>query len=561
VERLIGPARPCVAGARDIPAGEVERYYQHGWWCGRTQLDEFLEWSRTDPERLAVVTYSAACGRLSHTYGELEDLSARVGGALVSLGVGEGDFVSVQLPNTWEFVAVVYGALRVGAIVNPLLPVLRERELGFVLGRIGSRVLIVPREFRGHDYEDMAHRLDNPATSPRTVVVVGEPSDARSVPFDDLLKAVHVDRVLAPKRPKADDVVEVQFTSGTTGEPKGVIHSYNTIRSGTSVIDAVYGLDSSDVCLMGSTLAHQTGFAYGMLKPLASGMTVVYQDVWNPDLALEIIESELVTWTLAATAFAVDLIAAQRERRRDVTSFRYFVCGGAPIPPKVVEDTAAVLGAQLVAVWGMTENMIVTTTRPGDPIELVSDSDGRPVEWMQIRIVDDLDREVSPGEAGNLQVRGPSQALGYFARPDLYEAATREGGWFDTGDLARRRGDGGVRIVGRTKDLVIRGGENIPVAEVEALLLRHPSIRDVAVVASPDDRLGERACAVVVTNRAVDLADLALFLQSHGMAKQFLPERLLRVESLPRTESGKIQKYKLRDVVLQAAADGKLERR
>ena len=178
------------------------------------------------------------------------------------------------------------------------------------------------------------------------------------------------------------------FTSGTTGEPKGVLHSHNTVRSGGRAIDEVYGLGPDDPCFMASTLAHQTGYCYGMLKPLSLGATVVYQDQWEPDQALDALEAESVAWTLSATAFAMDLVEAQRRRPRDLDRFRFFVCGGAPIPPKVVEDTATTLGAELVAVWGMTENMIVTTTRPGDPVELVADSDGTVVDWMQVRVVD-----------------------------------------------------------------------------------------------------------------------------------------------------------------------------
>jgi cyclohexanecarboxylate-CoA ligase len=298
---------------------------------------------------------------------------------------------------------------------------------------------------------------------------------------------------------------------------------------------------------MASTLAHQTGFGYGMLIPLAQGMTVVYQDAWDADQMLDAVEAEGISWTVSATAFAMDMIAAQRRRSRNLESFRFFICGGAPIPPTVVEEAADVLGAELIAVWGMTENMIVTTTRPGDPVDLVSDSDGTPVDWMEIRILDDDGQPVEVGGRGDLETRGPTQALGYFDRDDLYRAASPDGDWFATGDVARLRPDGGIRIVGRTKDLVIRGGENIPVAEVEDLLLRHPDITEVAVVGIPDERLGERACAVVTTtDPSLTLADVTAGLERAGMARQYWPERLVIVDELPHTPSGKVQKFKLR---------------
>ena len=337
--------------------------------------------------------------------------------------------------------------------------------------------MVVPDRFRGHDHAAMALGLRDELAELGHVVVVGDPGDALDFgrliddAWDDL---PGLDAELERRRPGPDDLVEIQFTSGTTGEPKGVLHSHNTVYSGGRAIGEVYGLGRDDVCFMASTLAHQTGFGYGMLVPLSLGMTVVYQDLWDADQMLDAVEAEGISWTVSATAFAMDMVAAQRRRARDLASFRYFVCGGAPIPPKVVEEAADVLGAELIAVWGMTENMIVTTTRPGDPVELVSDSDGTPVDWMEIRVVDG-GRPVEVGASGDLQTRGPSQSLGYFDREDLYRAAAPDGDWFDTGDVARLRADGGIRIVGRTKDLVIRGGENVPVAEVEALLLRHRS--------------------------------------------------------------------------------------
>jgi cyclohexanecarboxylate-CoA ligase len=301
---------------------------------------------------------------------------------------------------------------------------------------------------------------------------------------------------------------------------------------------------------MASTLAHQTGFSSGLLQPLGMGMKVVYQDLWDAPAMLEVVDAEGVSWTVGATAFAMDMIAAQRAKPASLATFRFFICGGAPIPPRVVREAREVLGAELIAVWGMTENMIVTTTRPGDPAELVGDSDGIPVEWMEVRVVDDAGAEVPVEGVGHLQVRGPSQSLGYFHRPDLYAAASTDDGWFDTGDLARRRPDGGIRIAGRTKDLVIRGGENIPVVEIENVLYTYPGMLDVAVVGVPDDRLGERACAVVVTEGPPpSLADLTAFLDANGVAKQFWPERLEVVAEMPKTPSGKIQKFQLRSLV------------
>jgi cyclohexanecarboxylate-CoA ligase len=318
----------------------------------------------------------------------------------------------------------------------------------------------------------------------------------------------------------------------------------------------VLGLGAGDVAFMASTLAHQTGFLYGVIVPMSMGMTVVFQDVWDPAEFIRICDRERVTYTVGATPFVLDAVAAQRDIGASLETLRYFGCGGAPIPPHLVAASQEVLGAELIAVWGMTENGIVTCTRPGDPVEVVSDSDGIAVGWMEIRVVSPDGVELPPGEVGHLQVRGASQTLGYFQRPDLYEDALRpadddRGPWFDTGDLARRRPeDGGIRIAGRAKDLVIRGGENVPVVEVEAVLYNHPKVFEVAVIGVPDERLGERACAVVAPADPADpptLAELVAECERAGMARQFWPERIEICKEMPKTPSGKIQKFVLRE--------------
>jgi len=549
-----------IPGRRDVSDSLSAKYYREGWWRHETFLDDFLEQAAQDPERPALVSYLAGQdSSIQHSYGELEVLSRRCAAALIDLGVEQGETVSVQLPNTWEFPAVAIGIMRAGAIVNTLVPIFRSRELKFILGRTKSRILIAPNLYRGFDYGSMALELRESVATLEHVVLLGS-ERADTVSFDERFiehpweDDPNLTRELAQRLPTSDDLVAIQFTSGTTGEPKGVLHSYNTVFSGAQVIDKTYGLGPGDVCFMASTLAHQTGFCYGMVKPLSMGMKVVYQDVWNPDQMLDAVETEQIAWTVSATAFAMDMVAAQRRRSRDLSSFKYFICGGAAIPPKVVEEAADVLGTELIAVWGMTENMVVTSTRPGDSVELVSNSDGTPIEWMDIRVIREDGSLASVDEEGSLQTRGSSQALGYFHREDLYAAANPEEDWFDTGDVARLRPDGGIRIVGRTKDIVIRGGENIPVAEIESLLLRHPLVDEVAIIGVPDERLGERACAVVSSSSAdLNLSDLSDLLEELGTAKQFWPEELVLMPEMPRTPSGKIQKFRLREYLNRSA--------
>jgi cyclohexanecarboxylate-CoA ligase len=345
-----------------------------------------------------------------------------------------------------------------------------------------------------------------------------------------------------------DDNAQVMFTSGTTGEPKGVVHSHNTLYAMNKAQIDVLGLDGDMVTAMGSPTSHQGGYTWNFLMPLLAGATSVQLDAWDPDVMLQIMEREGVTFFMGAPTFLVDLTAAQRSAGRDLTRLATFATGSAPVAPVVVEQAREVLGCRVYALWGMTENGCVTVTRPTDPELRSAESDGTPVPGMEVRIVDqNTGLPVPPGATGLLQARGATQCLGYYRRPELYAASLTAEGWFDTGDLARDDGYGGIRIAGRSKDVISRGGENIPVAEVEAALLRHPAIRDVAVVGYPDERLGERACAVLIPEGgAPSLDDIKAHLDDLAMAKQYWPERVKIVDSLPKTPSGKIQKFQLR---------------
>lgn len=539
---------------------QPERFRREGWWRDATYLDDFAAVVAAHPDKVAIVGHRTdpEPSRTTLSYRQLDRYVNRFAGALLDLGVSPGQIVSLQLPNDWVFAALVLACGRIGAVANPLVPILRERELTFMLGRTESPVVIVPRLFRGFDYVAMLDRvLAGIGGTTRGFAVDLDTAVGRVEPFgprfvdqrweDGLDHGLLAARALGP-----DDLAELQFTSGTTGEPKGVMHSPNTIHAGIRAFAETARLSGADSILMPSTLAHQTGFLVGIILPLSLGMKVVYQDVWDAVVFCRLADDEAVTFSAGATPFLTDIVAACQRRGHRLASMRSYVCAGAPIPSPLVEATRSEALDELLAVWGMTENGAVTMTRPGDPTAVVADSDGQPVAWMEVRVVTAEGDEVAVGEVGRLLTRGASQTVGYFKRDDLYQAqlspaADGRGPWFDTGDLARRRADGGIRIAGRTKDLVIRGGENVPVVEVEAVLFGHPRVREVAVIGYPDERLGERACAVVIPEgEAPTLAELTAWLDEAGMAKQFWPERLEVVDAMPKTPSGKVQKFQLR---------------
>lgn len=547
---------------RTVSPEDQERYQSKGWWRDVTALDEFLEAVDRHPHKAAVVAYSLGDPvPRTVTYGQLGAMVDRIACSLIAMGVEKGDAVTIQLPNVWQFPAVVFGVMRAGALPNPVPHIYREHELRFMLNHARSKVYIFQSEFRGFSYDDMAANLAPKATHLEHLVAIGG-SNHGAMDFDE---AFLVDRRelepgarerLEERRPGPDDPAFVMFTSGTTGQPKAALHSFRTIWSAGRGITEGVQAGPDDVCFMASTVGHLTGFYWGTIVPLSLGQKTVYQDVWNARDLLDIADHEGITWTVSATPFVTDMVAAQKESPRPLKTFTRFACGGAPIPPTAAIAAKEHLGIDLISLWGMTEVGTITVHHLGSPVETLAASDGMQVDFMELRIVND-DLEPAPdGTEGRLQVRGPSIILGYLRQPEHTAAAETPDGWFETGDLGMRITDGGVRITGRSKDIIVRGGQNVPVVEVENSLANHPAVQEIAVVAYPDDRLGERGCAVIVRaeGQAITLDEVKQHLDNDGLAKQFWPEKIRIVDSMPRTPAGKIQKFKLRDMVVNSVS-------
>jgi cyclohexanecarboxylate-CoA ligase len=391
----------------------------------------------------------------------------------------------------------------------------------------------------------MAANLREDLPALKHVFVVGGTGDAA---FETLFSAQAGNEAPSQdRRPSPDDVIQLLYTSGTTGEPKGVMHTSNTMLSNLVPFADRLHLGAEDVIHMPSPLAHQLGFMYGLVMPVMLGATAVLQDIFDPKEMARQITGEGVTFTMGATPFLNDLAEYVERNKASTASLRVFVSAGAPIPRALVSKARQALGASIISAWGMSENGAVTTTRPEDPEEKTMETDGCALAGMEVRVVDANGNAVPFGQEGQLQVRGCSNFIGYLKRPELDN--TNAEGWFDTGDLARMDAEGYIRIAGRSKDIIIRGGENIPVVEVEGLLFKHPAIAAVAVVGYPDARLGERACAFVVLREGALLTfeEMVAYLKAQQMAQQYIPERLQIVDELPRTPSGKIQKFKLRE--------------
>ena len=523
-----------------------------GYWMDELLIGHLDRCIAEIPGKTAIVDFNSMLELGTRlTYVEFGQRVERIAVGLAELGVGKNDVVSCQLPNWWQFGALAFACWRIGAVINPMMPIFREREVKFMLGFAESKIFVVPREFRGFDHPAMVRgmRADLPHLE-RLLVVGGSGEES----FESVLLEIpwetkrDAKRLFAERRQTADDIVQLLYTSGTTGEPKGVMHTSNTILSIVRPFCKRLGLSNNDTVLMSSPLAHQSGFIYGLLMPMVLGTTVVLQDVWEPNRAAELIAEEHVTFTFASTPFLSDLTDAVGKGGRDVSSLRIFLAAGAPIPRVLVERASKILGADIVSAWGMTENGAVTTTKLGDPEEKAFFTDGCPLPGMEVEVFGPDGKAMPPGGEGVLKVRGCSNFVGYLKRPQLFNHDADN--WFDTGDLARKDADGYIRITGRAKDIIIRGGENIPVVEIEGLLFRHPAVQSVAIVGMPDPRLGERACAFVVLkpNQSLTHEEMVRFLSDQKIARQYLPEWLEIVPTLPVTPSGKIQKFKLREM-------------
>lgn len=519
-------------------------------WPNKTILDYLKEAVTSNPDKLAIVDRKSR-----YTYKELSELVDRAALGLLELGLKKGDVISIQLPNWNEFVILHLAITRIGAITNPLVPIYRDREIRFMAKMAESKMIIVPDEFRGFNYPDMIKRLLPEWPSMQHVFVLGDhvPEGMNSLssflnePWERRRDRAELDQIqLDP-----NELVEVIFTSGTTGEPKGVMHTHNTVLTAPVYWIDHLSLTADDVVFMASTFAHQTGFLYGVCLPIIFGGTAIYQDIWNPNEFLELIEKERITFTTSATPFLQDVIQAERIEDFDISSLRVFIAVGAPIPRAVVKQADEKLPCKILSGWGQTEDGMVTATLIDDTEEKLTSTDGAPFPGMEIKVVDPQGRTLPPNVEGNLLCRGPALFVGYLKRLEQTKSEF-DGDWFMTGDRAFMDQDGYIRIAGRSKDIIIRGGENIPVAYVENVLYEHPDIANVQIVAMPDARLQERACAFITMKpdkEALTLETMKQFLEAKGLTKQYWPEHLEVIDQFPTTPSGKIQKFRLRELI------------
>ncbi len=515
-------------------------YRRLGYWGDATLLDYWDMAVRGQPEKAAVVDSAGA--RLS--YAELDEKAGRLAAWLGKAGVTTGDVVCVQLPGCVEFSLIYVACLKIGAVVNPIIPAYRGRELRHIISVCKPKIVFLPHKFRRFNYTDLAKSLLAAFDRRFAIVLVERGTQAEGFPTLASVLAEN-GRTFNGSSANADEVAAVLFTSGTENLPKGVLLTHNNIIASIRSFAARLNLNSRDIMFMPSPVGHATGFHHGVTTPFILGGTSVLQDSFSPDQALEIIARERCTYGMGAASFVYDLGCALERGRHDISSLRFFLCGGASSPRHLL-DSLWEKGFRVVNVYGSTESVPHTTSSPHQRRDTIFMTDGSPVPGCEVRVVDEKRRPVPPGVEGEEASRGPNVFVGYLGEPELTNAAIDDDGWYYSGDLCVMGEDGHVRIIGRKKDTIVRGGENISSREVEEILLKHPMVAEAAVVGMPDPRLGERTCAYVVLKGELSFDEVIRHFTENCVAKYKYPERMEILAEIPKNPVGKVRKNELR---------------
>lgn len=525
---------------------EMAGFRESGAWIDTLLTDLLDKHALRTPDACAVVDETS---RVS--WRQLASRVNRLAASFVDLGLRPGDFVGVQLPNRIEFVEVYLAIQRAGLRALPMMSIYRQTDVAFMLNTCRARALVTLDSHRGFEHVAMAATLMNEVPTLSEVIIVGE-AEPGMHNYEALLGDEEISSsAFAHLRPDPDGLSKVGFTSGTTGFPKGVAHTHNTDMVPPLLTARALGLNADTPIWMPSPICHATGLAFGVYDSLLCGAKLVLQDVWDPVKALEMISQERATFTVSATPFIAGMVEVEDLSKYDLSSFKYFMSGGARIPTSLVERAKEEMGCWLLRVFGQAEAPLHTLNLPGDPWEKLLTRDGRPFDEVKVRIVDpeDRSRELPVGEMGEYSTWGSHVFLGYYDNVEATWEAKDEDRWYYSADLCTVDEEGFVLYVDRIKDIVNRGGVKISALEVENVMAGHPGVQVAAIVAVPDDRLGERACAFVVQRpgHEVTLASLAEYFEANGITKQKWPEQVEIVESLPYTSTGKVQKNVLRD--------------
>jgi acyl-CoA synthetase (AMP-forming)/AMP-acid ligase II len=518
-----------------------ERWYAEGYYSHQTLADVVLAGAEQFPLSTLVLESEQRPGSL--TLAESLEQSRYLARALYRLGIGKGDVVAVQLP-TWIEAALLSQAIwLLEAVLLPVSAIYGVSDLNYILEDAGAKALFLPGLWRGRDYRDGVAELRN-CKSLREIIVLDESAPSGSIDWSSFRREVGGE--LPVRTASADALAVLMYTSGTTSRPKGVMHSHNTLLSEVRTSQVIYGEHGRGSYLNPWPFGH-VACLLPMLRWCLYGVDTVLVDRWEPDAIAGVIEHHRIVATVGVPYFLGSLLEAADRTDRDITSLANYGTGAASVPPELVKECER-RGIYAYRIYGSTEHPTVTAGLPSDPVEKRINTDGRCLPGNEVRIVDDRGVDMHVGAEGEIAVRGPELFLGYL-RADDDAAAFLEGGWFLTGDVGRLDDRGYLTITDRKKDIIIRGGENISSREVEEVLATHPAVLECAAIAVPDEKLGERVCAVVALREGQELAleGVAQHFHDSRVARQKTPEQLLIVVQLPRTPTGKVQKQAIRE--------------
>ncbi|EFF7390698.1 medium-chain fatty-acid--CoA ligase [Escherichia coli] len=523
-------------------------YRQQGLWGDASLADYWQQTARAMPDKIAVVDNHGA----SYTYSALDHAASCLANWMLAKGIESGDRIAFQLPGWCEFTVIYLACLKIGAVSVPLLPSWREAELVWVLNKCQAKMFFAPTLFKQTRPVDLILPLQNQLPQLQQIIGVDKLAPATSSLSLSQIIADNTSLTTAITT-HGDELAAVLFTSGTEGLPKGVMLTHNNILASERAYCVRLNLTWQDVFMMPAPLGHATGFLHGVTAPFLIGARSVLLDIFTPDACLALLEQQRCTCMLGATPFVYDLLNLLEKQPADLSALRFFLCGGTTIPKKVARECQQ-RGIKLLSVYGSTESSPHAVVNLDDPLSRFMHTDGYAAAGVEIKVVDDARKTLPPGCEGEEASRGPNVFMGYFDEPELTARALDEEGWYYSGDLCRMDEAGYIKITGRKKDIIVRGGENISSREVEDILLQHPKIHDACVVAMPDERLGERSCAYVVLkapHHSLSLEEVVAFFSRKRVAKYKYPEHIVVIEKLPRTASGKIQKFLLRKDIMR----------
>lgn len=524
---------------------QMETYIKKGYWSHTSLLDRWEQTVKAYGDREYVVDDQGN----RYTYRTLDQNASCAAAYLQSVGITPGDRVAFQLPVWSEFVILMAACLKAGAIIHPIAMCYEEEELIHAMNQTEPKVYFGPTWFHKSDYEARIEAVKNQIPSLKHIVLLDHMKEQHHgyKTFREILR--EYSPVYKSVRPDGFDVALILGTSGTTGGSKGVMLTHNNIIFSEEYFNRELRLTKDDIMFMPAPLYHATGFHHGLIAPMLLGAKVVLQQKFRGNEAVELMNREKCTYSMGSTPFIYDLLKELEEHRQKLPYLKFYLCGGAPVPGYMVER-AHRHKIKLCEVYGSTESVPHVYVHPDEALRLNGTASGRAMEGVEIRIVDGNGKTLPPGISGEELSRGPNVFIGYIGNQAATDKALDDEGWFHSGDLCIQDDHGNIRVIGRKKDILVRGGENLNTNIIDEYLEDCPGIRDHAVIGFPDERMGERICAYVVLADGVDsltLNQAVTYFASRKIPKRFWPERLEITGQIPRTASGKVKKYLLKD--------------